>query len=212
MLATFKHPVNAAAASVKIQENIAGRNLYTVDNERFYVRIGLHTGSVIRKDADIYGDVVNIASRMETSASPGEIMITEVTYNQVKEYIKCRKVGKIKVKGVEGELLTYSPEQILVDVEKIMKDSRKNLEKTVVSSESSPQNRLSESLFSPSFHVPKSVTLEEQLVTNLKELFSDMSKAGEEIANDYHEEYVFKKYLQQKWNEIMMNFREKESY
>ncbi len=212
VLATFKHPVNAAAASIKIQENIAGRNLYTVDNERFYVRIGLHTGSVIRKDADIYGDVVNIASRMETSASPGEILITEVTYNQVKEYIKCRKVGKIKVKGVEEELSTYSPEQILVDVEKIIKDSRKNLGKTMINSEGSPQNRLRESLFSPSFHVPKSVTLEGQLVTHLKELFLDMSKAGEEIANDYHEEYVFKRYLQQKWNEMMMNFREKKGY
>ena len=60
--------------------------------------------------------------------------------------------------------------------------------------------------------MPKSVTLEGQLVTHLKELFLDMSKAGEEIANDYHEEYVFKRYLQQKWNEMMMNFREKKGY
>jgi hypothetical protein len=44
------------------------------------------------------------------------------------------------------------------------------------------------------------------------ELFQDMAKATEEIANDFHEEYAFKRYLQQKWNEMMMSVREKDNY
>ena len=48
-------------------------------------RIGIHTGECILEKNDIFGDVVNTASRFESSANPGEILISEDTYNALSD-------------------------------------------------------------------------------------------------------------------------------
>ncbi|MDZ4703470.1 MAG: adenylate/guanylate cyclase domain-containing protein [Saprospiraceae bacterium] len=72
----------------------------------FEARIGLHTGSVVagvvgvNKFAyDIWGDTVNIASRMEGNCEPGRINISEMTYNLVKYQFECEYRGKIDAKN-----------------------------------------------------------------------------------------------------------------
>jgi class 3 adenylate cyclase/Tfp pilus assembly protein PilF len=74
--------------------------------EQFEIRIGIHTGPVvagivgIKKFAyDIWGDTVNIASRMENSGEPGRINISGTTYEQVKSKFKCTYRGKIEAKN-----------------------------------------------------------------------------------------------------------------
>jgi class 3 adenylate cyclase len=79
----------------------------------FEIRIGINTGPVvagivgIRKFAyDIWGDTVNIASRMESGGEPGRINISGSTYEQVKDKFACTYRGKIEAKN-KGEIDMY---------------------------------------------------------------------------------------------------------
>ena len=55
----------------------------------------------------------------------------------------------------------------------------------------------------PSFQVPQGKGDSGEIAPLLKNIFSEISRAIEDIASDYHEEYVFKKDLQEKWNALM---------
>jgi adenylate cyclase len=55
---------------------------------------------------DLWGDAVNVASRMESSGVPGKIQVTEATYERLKERYKFEKRGQVDVKG-RGEMTTY---------------------------------------------------------------------------------------------------------
>jgi class 3 adenylate cyclase/Tfp pilus assembly protein PilF len=79
----------------------------------FEVRIGINTGPVVagvvglNKFAyDIWGDAVNVASRMESLSEPGRINISENTYQRIREVYECEARGKVKVKN-KGEMEMY---------------------------------------------------------------------------------------------------------
>ena len=55
---------------------------------------------------DIWGDAVNIASRMESSSEPGKINVSHDTYNLIKHNFDCEYRGKIEVKN-RGEMKMY---------------------------------------------------------------------------------------------------------
>jgi class 3 adenylate cyclase len=79
------------------------------------VRMGIHTGyctvgnfgSEDRMDYTIIGGAVNTASRLETLATPGEILISYETFAHVKEQIRCEEHGEIEVKGIAYPVATY---------------------------------------------------------------------------------------------------------
>jgi len=77
------------------------------------IRIGIHTGTVIagvvgqkKLSYDIWGDTVNIASRMESSGEGGKINISGATYEFIKDFFICEHRGKMPVK-YKGELDMY---------------------------------------------------------------------------------------------------------
>ncbi len=79
----------------------------------FNMRIGIHTGPVIagvvgrKKFAyDIWGDTVNIASRMESAAEHGKVNISSATYELIKEDFECIYRGKLEAKN-KGEMDMY---------------------------------------------------------------------------------------------------------
>ena len=59
---------------------------------------------------DIWGDTVNIASRMETSGEPGRVNISSSTYNLVKDHFICTFRGKIEAKNL-GQIDMYFVER-----------------------------------------------------------------------------------------------------
>jgi len=79
------------------------------------VRIGINTGyctvgnfgSEDRMDYTIIGGGVNLASRLESAAPPGEILVSYETYAHVKDRVKCEEHGEINVRGIAYPVATY---------------------------------------------------------------------------------------------------------
>ena len=89
------------AAFVKESKNTNGN-----EQTRFDIRIGINTGSVVagvvgtKKFAyDIWGDTVNIASRMESNSEPGKINVSQNTYEIIKDDFDCEFRGEIEAKN-----------------------------------------------------------------------------------------------------------------
>ncbi|MBE9125795.1 PAS domain-containing protein [Coleofasciculus sp. LEGE 07092] len=81
--------------------------------EPFQIRIGINTGPVVagvigmkKFIYDLWGDTVNVASRMESQGIPGGIQVTKATYERLKDKYVLEKRGEIMVKG-KGEMMTY---------------------------------------------------------------------------------------------------------
>mgnify|MGYP001824085439 CR=1 FL=1 len=112
--ATSDHAQRTVEAAFEIAEFVAEAKKDDPHNiTRFDVRIGINTGPVVagvvgsKKFAyDIWGDTVNIASRMESNSEPGKINISENTYQLVKEDYCCRYRGEIEAK-YKGKLKMY---------------------------------------------------------------------------------------------------------
>ena len=84
MLAEFASAVDAARCALDIQRVMAERNAGIPEDRRIEFRIGINVGDVIIDGADIFGDGVNIAARVETLARPGAICVSENAYQQFK--------------------------------------------------------------------------------------------------------------------------------
>jgi adenylate cyclase len=113
------HAQVLARTALEMQAYIS--NLPLVEGKAIQFRIGINSGSVIggvigRKKFvyDLWGDAVNIASRMESHGIAGKIQITQSTYELIKGMFQCESRGTVMIKG-KGEmptwfLLGYQPE------------------------------------------------------------------------------------------------------
>ena len=104
-------------AAIEIRDFMAHRQS-EIRNPKFEIRIGVHTGPVVagivgvKKFAyDIWGDTVNIASRMESSGEAGKVNISGSTYVLVKDKFTCTHRGKIQAKN-KGEIDMYFVETV----------------------------------------------------------------------------------------------------
>ena len=82
---------------------------------RLHLRVGINTGPVIvgtvgnnlRMDYKAVGHTVNLAARMEQTAAPGTVQLTEHTYRLVEGYFECDPLGLISVKGLAEKVRAY---------------------------------------------------------------------------------------------------------
>jgi ligand-binding sensor domain-containing protein/class 3 adenylate cyclase len=118
------NPIDTLLAAFEIKRFMEDlRKIKEARGESYWdIRIGLHSGDIIagvvgkRKFAyDIWGDTVNIASRMESSGEPGKINISGWTYELIKDYFDCTYRGKIPAKN-KGEIDMYFVDKIKMDL------------------------------------------------------------------------------------------------
>ena len=105
----------AIRAALKMRKELASMMENASPDKKFDVRLGMNTGHVVagnvgspkRMDYTVIGDSVNIASRLESSAEPNQILIGEETHRQVKNKFKTRKVGTKTLRGKSESIVVY---------------------------------------------------------------------------------------------------------
>ncbi|OGY42801.1 MAG: hypothetical protein A2Y67_03695 [Candidatus Buchananbacteria bacterium RBG_13_39_9] len=107
-LVTFESPTDAVLCGMKIQENILNHNARAASSDQMEVRIAVNSGEVNIKDEDVFGEPVNITSRIEAIAEPNEVYFTEAVYLTMnKNEIPTAEVGHRKLKGIPEEIKVY---------------------------------------------------------------------------------------------------------
>ncbi|WP_342727508.1 SUMF1/EgtB/PvdO family nonheme iron enzyme [Bradyrhizobium sp. B097] len=108
-IAMFDSPVEAVRCSIVIQQNMIGRNAAIARDHWIEYRIGVNLGDVIIEADDIFGDGVNVASRLEGIAAPGEVFISGGIYEQIKHKMVCgyESLGDKKVKNITDPVRVY---------------------------------------------------------------------------------------------------------
>lgn len=101
-LVDFGSAVNAVQAAIEAQNSFAQFNEEKIDDEKILVRICIHLGDVVVEGNDMFGDGVNVASRLQTLTPPGAICISRDVYHQVKSKLTFRSasLGLQELKGI----------------------------------------------------------------------------------------------------------------
>ena len=120
-LSHFTDALAACRAAAAIQRGMEQINLSKKYKTLLLARIGLHTGECILEKNDIFGDVVNTASRFESAAHPGEILVSEDTYNALSDktefYARYDREVSLKGKSMpfKAYIVFWDPKEIEID-------------------------------------------------------------------------------------------------
>lgn len=102
-LSIFQSAIDAVSCAISIQHQLK-------ENPQVDLRIGIHTGDVTVEDETIYGDGVNLASRIESLAVSGSIFISEKVYDEIRnqESIQARELGIFELKNVKQPVRVFA--------------------------------------------------------------------------------------------------------
>jgi len=108
-LVAFNSPTDAVLCGVAIQSVLRAYNADKEHSEKIEIRIAINSGEVaIHDDGDIYGDAVNITSRLESIAEAGEVFFTEAVYLAMnKKEVPSSEIGYRQFKGVTEKIKVY---------------------------------------------------------------------------------------------------------
>ncbi|MCI4348544.1 MAG: adenylate/guanylate cyclase domain-containing protein, partial [Thermoplasmata archaeon] len=117
-LVEFGSALNAVQCAVEIQRVLGKHNLSTPDEATIRIRIGIHLGDVVETEGDVFGDSVNIASRIEPLAESGGICVTAQVFDQVQNKLDLRfeRLGVPELKNVRVPIAVY---RIVVPTENV---------------------------------------------------------------------------------------------
>jgi len=108
-LVEFSSVIDALACAAELQSGMAERNRQAADKPQIVFRIGINLGDVIVEGDDLYGDGVNLASRLEGLAEPGGICISAKVYDEVKNKLALayEDMGEREFKNVAEPIRVY---------------------------------------------------------------------------------------------------------
>jgi adenylate cyclase len=109
IMAEFASVVDAVECALEIQAALKSRNAQLAEHRQMLFRIGINLGDVIVEGDRIYGDGVNIASRIEGLADPGGICVSGTVYEHIKNKLTLwdEYLGEHSVKNIDGSVQVY---------------------------------------------------------------------------------------------------------
>jgi class 3 adenylate cyclase len=109
-LAEFPSAVEAVRAAIQFQTRVYELTASEAEDRRIAFRVGVNIGDVIVEPHDIFGDGVNIASRLESIAEPGGICISSSAYDQVlgKVAVEFVDLGEQRLKNIARPVRAYA--------------------------------------------------------------------------------------------------------
>src|ERR1700741_2324086 len=101
-LVEFSSALEAAQCAIEIQRALAKRNTDAPAGRQIELKIGVHIGDVIHREGDVYGDGVNIASRIEPLAGAGGICVSMDVERQIRNAVETRfeKLAPTELKNI----------------------------------------------------------------------------------------------------------------
>ncbi len=127
-LSIFNSAIEAVDCAVQIQTELQ-------KEPKIPLRIGMHTGDIVYDDEGIYGDGVNVASRIEGLAVSGSVLISEKVFDEVKNHhvFSASSLGTFDLKNVKKPMEVYaiSNEDLIVPTKKEIKTQRKEEVKSI---------------------------------------------------------------------------------
>jgi len=110
-LVDFPSVVHAVQCARSIQAQLRAYNADKASAEQLHVRIGIHSGDIVQKDGDVFGDGVNIAARLQEVAEPDTICISDMVYRDVAQKVALGTVvslGRPKLKNIAQRFQVYT--------------------------------------------------------------------------------------------------------
>ncbi|MFO1089908.1 MAG: adenylate/guanylate cyclase domain-containing protein [Hyphomicrobiales bacterium] len=109
VMSEFPNAKDAVAAAIAVQELISAENARIPKKHRMEFRIGIDAGVVISRGNDLFGDEVNVASRLQSIAESGGICITKNVYDGVRGEIDSTIVplGRRQLKNIPRQVTVY---------------------------------------------------------------------------------------------------------
>jgi adenylate cyclase len=108
-LVEFDGALPAVACALELQSALNARNECVPDERRVQLRIGIHLGSVVHQDGDVFGEGVNLAARLESLARPGTLYVSEPVARQVRSQVEAAMVrlGRGDLKKIRLPVAVY---------------------------------------------------------------------------------------------------------
>jgi len=102
-LSIFNSAIDSVHAAIQIQQHLQ-------HDPKVDLRIGIHTGDVTIEEESIYGDGVNLASRIESLAVPGGVFISEKVFDEIRnqQHIQTRELGYFELKNIKQPVRVFA--------------------------------------------------------------------------------------------------------
>src|SRR5712692_7518736 len=110
-LVDFPSVVHAVQCAQAIQAQFRTHNAEKETAEQIHIRIGIHSGDIVQRDGDVFGDGVNIASRLQALAEPDTICISDMVYRDVAKKVDLGtavSLGRPTLKNIAERFPVYA--------------------------------------------------------------------------------------------------------
>ena len=125
-LVRFESALNAVLCAIDVQQALTDYNQGKSESDQVHIRIGIHLGDIVISEGDVFGDGVNVASRIEPLAHPGGICITRSVYDIVKKKmtVKAVDLGAQQLKNVDEAVDVFHLLSETIDLKDLQKAKR----------------------------------------------------------------------------------------
>jgi len=135
-LVVFRSATDAVLCGIELQRKFMNYNKKYKLSKPIQIRVALHTGEVIFRDGDIYGDTVNTAARVESVTKAGHIVFSETVYSAMnKNEISYVHLGLKKMKGLKRPLRLFKVKtkiDEIIEKEKKKKIFYRKIKRTII--------------------------------------------------------------------------------